>query len=160
MRQRPFCFLYFVPVSYESEGTLMRARTDAARPPAASLSDFDVTDCSSDSLFSVRLLLGRSIKRDLAIYDSLWEINSSVLAWTVQGGTKQDECGKEKELSEREGGWDDERWSKQNQRSRHESTRKHWIPSVESDTEIHVTLLLMEQSNCTVEGSLRGLVKG
>lgn len=36
----------------------MPAQTDAARPPAASLLDFDVTDCSSDSLFATQLLCG------------------------------------------------------------------------------------------------------
>lgn len=85
------CFLTLSIFFYESDRSLMRARTDAARPPTASLSDSDVTDHSADSQFSVRLFCGQSIKRDHAMDDTVWEINFSVLAWTVQGGRKEAE---------------------------------------------------------------------
>lgn len=41
-------------------------------------------------------LRSRSIKRELAIDDTVWEINASVLAWTVQGGRKNAESRKKK----------------------------------------------------------------
>lgn len=89
-----------VSASYESEGTLMQVGTDAACPPAASLSDFDVTDRSSDSHFSVWLRYGflhsQSIKEELRIDETVLEINSSFLAWTLQGGRLKAECEKTK----------------------------------------------------------------
>lgn len=78
----------------------------------------DVTDRSSDSQFSVRLFRGQSIKRDHTMDDTVWEINSSVLAWSVQGGGKKAECGKQKEKRVRHAE------PNQNKRSRHKTNEE------------------------------------
>ena len=129
------CFLYFVPVSHESEGTLMPVRTDAARSSRSNalgrwrdrllLWHSILSSAPLWVFFFFFFLRGWSIKRELAIDDTVWEINLSVLAWTVQGGRKTVESEKKKwEKSKRV--WGNERWSKQNERSGLKTTHEHW----------------------------------
>lgn len=114
-------------------------------------------------------LRSRSIKRELAIDDTVWEINASVLAWTVQGGRKMRSPGKKSER-----GWGNERWSKQNERSGLKTTHKHWMLGswrvMQKDTDhkgneefdcfLFDELALKDQSNYSCKWSLEGLVKG
>lgn len=115
------------------------------------------------------ILRGRSIKRELAIDDTVWEINVSVLAWTVQGGRKNVESRKKSDR-----GWGNERWSKQNKRSGLKTTHEHWMLSpwsvMQKDTDhrgneefdcfLFDELALKDQSNYSCKWSLEGLVKG
>lgn len=53
-------------------GALMRELTDAARPPTASLLDFDVTNCSSDSQFSIWFFPGSTQPINQTAADDWW----------------------------------------------------------------------------------------
>lgn len=114
-------------------------------------------------------LRSRSIKQELAIDDTVWEINASVLAWTVQGGRKMRSLGKKSER-----GWGNERWSKQNERSGLKTTHEHWMLGswrvMQKDTDhkgneefdcfLFDELALKDQRNYSCKWSLEGLVKG
>lgn len=86
-------------------GTLMREWTDAACPPTASLLDFDVTNCSSDSQFSIWLFPGSTQPINQAAADDWWhrvrnkfscpglnltgrQRERDGLAWKIEAGKK------------------------------------------------------------------------
>ena len=104
-------------------------------PPAATLSDVDVIDCSSDTQFSVRLLCGffffffffaRLINQTGAC--DWWHcVGNKFVCPGLNCTGRQKDCGvwkKKWEKSKRV--WGNERWSKQNERSGLKTTHEHW----------------------------------
>lgn len=154
-------------VSYESEGTLIQAQTDAAHPPAASLC------LGCDRLLCWLPVPCSTSTRPInqtGSYD-WWQCVRNEFYCPGLNCAEGGEWKTERKKWKRRG-WDNERWF-MNERSRHKSTQKHWTLSAESDTGIHTPQsneerilfiyffdLALTKSNRTVDGSLGGLVKG